>query len=101
MVVVGTKSNFDSLVREFSVVLVFFHAPWCTVCKSMEPMVEELGDGDTTVVKVDVNDEPGLGTRFSISTLPCFLLYKDGELIDQHLGSISKRNLDKFVLGGV
>jgi thioredoxin 1 len=66
-------------------VLVDFWAPWCPPCRSMNPVVQSLAR-DFKVCKVNVDKNPTLAARYGVSSIPVFLVFKQGKIVAQHLG---------------
>ncbi len=100
-----TDANFTTEVIQSPVpVLVDFWAEWCGPCKVMSPIVEELAhELDASKIKigkmnVDQNQMPG---QFNIMSIPTFLVFKDGKVADQIVGSMPKEalkaRLEKFL----
>lgn len=102
-VVAADSDNFASAVIERSherPVLVDFWADWCGPCHSLSPLVEELAgdlEDSLSVVKVDTDTEPELGSRYGIRSLPTLMLFRDGEVVDQMVGAQPLSALEKFV----
>lgn len=91
-----SADNFDSTVLQSDTpVLVDFWAPWCGPCKVMSPIVEELaGEMEgVTVAKVNVDENPELAQQFNILSIPTFLVFKGGQVVEQFSGSMSKEAL--------
>ncbi|SDZ13257.1 thioredoxin [Lysobacter sp. yr284] len=84
-------TDFDATVLQSSEpVLVDFWAPWCGPCKAIGPIVEQLADqydGRAKVVKVDVQEHPGLGVRYNIRSIPMLMMFKDGQIHSTQLGA--------------
>ena len=76
-------------------VLVDFWAPWCGPCKMLAPALQELAeeyDNRLKVVKVNVDENPGLASRFDVMGIPTMILFKNGRL-DSFTGAMSKQAL--------
>lgn len=92
-----TKSNFKDEVLDSKLpVLVDFWATWCGPCKMMGPVVSEIAEekeGTLKVGKVNVDDEEDLASQYGIMSIPCFILFKDGQVVKQTVGGMSKEAL--------
>jgi thioredoxin 1 len=77
-------------------VAVDFFAEWCGPCKALAPMLEKLSDqyaGRVKVVKVDIDQEPGLATRFGIRGVPTMIFFRNGKAVDQVVGLLPPASL--------
>ncbi|HSE96473.1 MAG TPA: thioredoxin [Methylomirabilota bacterium] len=100
-----TEASFDRTVTERrDPMLVDFYADWCPPCRAIAPIVEELAReyaGRVTVAKVNVDEQPGLATRFDVHTIPTLLLFQGGRVVDRVVGAVAKpalrRRLDAIV----
>jgi len=89
--VTATDANFDAeVLQSDQPVLVDFWATWCGPCRVIAPTIEEIAneyEGRAKVVKLDVDNNPQAATRYGIRSIPTVLLFKDGRVVDQIVGS--------------
>lgn len=92
-----TDANFTETALETdSLVVADFWAEWCGPCKMITPIIDELSkeyDGEVVIGKVNVDNNPQVSGKYSIRSIPTILLIKNGEIVDKHVGVISKQAL--------
>lgn len=77
-------------------VLVDFWAEWCSPCKMIAPVLDDLStemSGKLKIAKVDVDANRDLAAQFSIRSIPTLLLFKQGQVKGQMVGAMSKAAL--------
>ncbi|MBK9328029.1 MAG: thioredoxin [Sphingobacteriales bacterium] len=99
MAVEITNDNFKEKVLDTKgVALIDFWAEWCGPCRLIGPVVEELSkeyDGKATIGKLNVDENRDVAAQYGIMSIPTLLFFKDGQLIDKHVGVASKGDLKK------
>lgn len=94
-----TDADFNSEVLQTKgIVLVDVFADWCGPCKVMSPIIDEIAieyKDRIKIGKLDVDKSPNTPTKYNILSVPTLLFFKDGQLVDQQIGLISKQALQK------
>lgn len=91
-----TKDNFKQEVSEYQgTVLLDFWAVWCGPCRMIAPIVDEIAEErtDIKVGKVNVDDQPELARVFKVMNIPTLLVLKDGKVVNQQIGAVSKEKI--------
>jgi thioredoxin 1 len=80
-------------------VLVDFSAVWCGPCRMQTPILEKFAAAheDVDVVKVDVDDDPALASKYEVRGIPTILLFKKGEKVASKVGLTRLEDLDALI----
>ncbi|MBU1179751.1 thioredoxin [Patescibacteria group bacterium] len=81
-------------------VMVDFYAEWCGPCKAMAPVVDELEKelkNKIKIFKVNIEKEDALAGKYGIMSIPTFLIFKKGKIVEQLMGAMEKKKLLKII----
>ena len=81
--------QFESEAKKSAVAVVDFSATWCGPCRMLAPVVETISEklaGKVDFYNVDVDDAPELAGEYRVNSVPCLVLMKNGEFVDQSIG---------------
>ena len=90
------QSSFEEKTKTGKV-LVDCYAPWCGPCRMLGPVIDEVAKGNTEYkfYKLNVDDAEEVAIKFGIMSIPCILIFENGELRNKLVGFRSKSELEK------
>jgi thioredoxin 1 len=96
-----TDASFEAdVLKSSEPVVVDFWAEWCGPCKMIGPSLEEIAtemQGKVKIVKMNVDENPGVPGTFGIRSIPTLILFKDGKAASQKVGAAPKGDLVKWI----
>lgn len=95
------KANFDSIIQDSRPVVVDFHATWCGPCKTQSPIIKEVANelGERVrVIKIDVEQNPTIASRYQIQGVPTIMIFKEGQERYKQPGLHSKPQLMQIIM---
>ena len=96
-----TDATFEAdVLKSSEPVVVDFWAEWCGPCKAIGPSLEEIATemhGKVKIVKMNVDENPGVPGSLGIRSIPTLILFKDGKAASQKVGAAPKGDLVKWI----
>ena len=100
-IVIVNSDSFDrDVLQAPGLVLVDFWATWCGPCRMVAPILDQLADewqGRVKVAKLNVDENQDIAFRYQVSSIPTFLLFKEGKPADRTMGAMPKAAFEAFV----
>ena len=96
------KEQFDKLISGDTPVVCDFYATWCGPCKMLAPVMEKCSEkfGDKAkFVKVDVDENIELASRYGVMSIPLVAVFRKGELVEKSLGFTPQSETEEFLEG--
>ena len=90
------RNNFQSEVLDSDrPVLLDFWAPWCTPCRMVGPILDEIAGerSDIKVAKVNVDEQPELAGQFGVMSIPTLVVMMEGRIVQQAMGARPKAQI--------
>lgn len=100
-----TEASFDAeVLGEPLPVVVDFTAAWCAPCHAIAPSLEQISDelaGKVKIVKLDVDADPMISTRYGVRSMPTLMVFKNGEPVAMQIGAAPKNRLSDWIKSSI
>ena len=85
----------EEVINSEKPVLVDFWASWCGPCRMVGPILDEIAaeHPEYKVVKINIDEEPELASRYRVISIPTLLVMKDGQVVQQSVGARPKNQI--------
>ena len=102
---VVTDETFETeVLKSDKPVIVDYWAEWCGPCRMIAPALEEISKslGDKVkIVKLNVDENPGVAAKYGIMSIPTLMMFKNGELASRQVGAAPKQKLEQWITASV
>lgn len=88
--------KFSDIVKSDTPTLVDFFATWCGPCQAMSPVLDRLKNemgSQVRILKIDVDKNQEVATKFKVRGVPTFILFKNGEILWRQSGGMDLNTL--------
>lgn len=98
-----TDNDLERIVKETDIpVVVDFYADWCTPCKVMAPIFDEVARervGQVLFTKLDTDRNPAMAVRYGIRGIPTLIVFSGGREVSRQVGAVPKPKLNELLDG--
>ena len=94
MKIINSKEEFKELIQ--GKILIDFYADWCGPCKMMSLELDKM-DNEIEIAKLNVDNFGDLAREYKVMSIPCLILFENGQEIKRNIGYINKEQIVEFI----
>ena len=90
----------ESLAASKGVMFVDFWAPWCSPCRMVAPIIDQLAeefDGQAVVGKVNIDENEAAAVQYGVASIPTMIVFKDGQEVERIVGARPRPQLAELI----
>ena len=95
------QNNFQNeILNSDKPVLLDFWAPWCSPCRMVAPIIDQLADefkGEAIVGKVNIDDNEDAAVRMGVASIPTMIIFKNGQEVERIVGARPRPQLAEMI----
>ncbi len=88
---------FNEEVLKSKKVLVDFYANWCGPCRMLRPILDSIAENGKKIVSVNIDENEELAMKYNVSSIPCLILFENGEETKRSVGLISHDEVEELI----
>jgi thioredoxin 1 len=95
------SNNFENIIQSEKPILIDFFATWCGPCKMLAPILKEVKESlgeRITILKIDVDKNQGLSTKYQVRGVPTMILFQNGNQLWRQSGVLTKEEIIKNIV---
>ncbi len=93
----ATEEEFKEIINNsHKLVVVDFYGDWCMPCLMLAPIIEDLAENmkEVKFAKINIDDNQELAAKYSVSSIPCLIIFKNGKEVDRIIGVHSQDSIE-------
>ncbi len=97
---IGGSNFIQEVINSEQAAVVDFWAPWCGPCRMLGPVMDEIAEdmnGKAKFFKINVDENTAIAQKYAISSIPCVMVFKDGEVVDTMVGFRPKQDIQSII----